>query len=110
MSGNLNEGEVKALHEALDDEFRAFATYHQVIQDFGAVRPFINIRAAEARHITALKRVFARYRIPVPARNPWLEKAPRYSDLAQACRAGVEAEIANAALYERLLASTNRPK
>jgi hypothetical protein len=109
MSNDLSKGEVKALREALDDEFRAFATYDRVIQDFGAVRPFINIRAAEARHIAALKRVFARYQIALPAENPWLEQAPRYADLAQACRAGVEAEIANAALYERLLASTDRP-
>jgi hypothetical protein len=103
----LDENEVRALHEALDDEYRAFATYDQVIHDFGSVRPFINIRAAENRHISALKRVFERYRIPVPD-NPWQGKVNRYPNLATACHAGVEAEIANAALYERLLASTSR--
>jgi hypothetical protein len=82
-------------------------TYDQVIHDFGSVRPFINIRGAENRHINALKRVFELYQIPVPD-NPWLGKVPRYPSLAAACHAGVEAEIANAALYERLLASTSR--
>jgi len=57
VSTVLNENEVRALHEALDDEYRAFATYDQVIHDFGSVRPFINIRAAENRHIDALTSV-----------------------------------------------------
>jgi len=49
----LNEAEITALHEALDDEYQTWATYDQVIKDFGEVRPFINIRNAQARHIEA---------------------------------------------------------
>jgi hypothetical protein len=56
----LNDTEVRALHEALDDEYRAWATYDQVIHDFGPERPFINIREAEARHIEALRSLFQR--------------------------------------------------
>ena len=29
--------EIEALHDALDDEYKAWATYDQVITDFGAV-------------------------------------------------------------------------
>lgn len=104
----LTQGEIRALHEALDDEFQAWTTYGQVIADFGEVRPFTNIRDAEARHIEALRGLFDRYGVPVPA-NPWAGKVPRYASVHEACEAGVAAEIANGALYEKLLSSTQRP-
>ena len=104
----LTETEIRALNEALDDEFRAWATYDQVIADFGEVPPFSNIRAAEARHIEALCMLFAHYGLPVPE-NPWLGKIARYASLQAACEAGVAAEIANGALYVRLLGATTRP-
>jgi hypothetical protein len=50
----LSHPEITALNEALDDEYQAWATYDQVITDFGDVMPFVNIRASEARHIDAL--------------------------------------------------------
>lgn len=103
----LNEIEAAALHEALNDEYHAWATYDQVIQDFGLVRPFSNIRNAEARHIGALLHLFERYGAAPPP-NPWPGKVERYPSLCDACTAAVEAEIANATLYERLLASTER--
>ena len=43
---NLTEIEIHALNEALNDEHHAWATYDQVIADFGEVRPFSNIREA----------------------------------------------------------------
>ncbi len=104
----LSTAEVEALLEALDDEYRAWATYDQVIADFGPERPFINIRDAEARHIQALLPLFERYGIPVP-NNPWRGQIPHYPDLQSACAAGVTAEIENAALYDRLNAATTRP-
>lgn len=103
----LTEAEIEALREALDDEYRAWATYDQVIADFGEVPPFSHIRAAEARHVDALRILFARYDVPVPE-NPWPGRVPRYGSLQEACAAGVAAEIDNAALYERLLAATQR--
>jgi len=57
----LFESEINALQEALDDEFKAWATYDPVIHDFAPIRPFINIRDSEARHIDALLRVFRDY-------------------------------------------------
>ena len=106
MTG-LNDREIAALREALDDEYNAFSTYDQVIADFGEVRPFLNIRGAEARHIDALLGLFGRYNVRPPA-NQWPGKVDRYPSIRDACAAAVEAEIANAALYERLLASTGR--
>jgi hypothetical protein len=44
------------LGDALDDEYKAEATYAAVITRFGPVRPFINIVEAERRHAGALIR------------------------------------------------------
>ena len=104
----LNEQEVQALLAALDDEYKAHTTYEQVILDFGRVRPFTNIVEAEARHIAALLTLFERYSLPVPP-NPWCGKTPRYPSVDAACVTAVQAEIDNAALYDRVLASTRRP-
>jgi hypothetical protein len=104
---DLTMAESRALYEALDDEYRALATYEQVLADFGEVQPFRNIRNAEARHIDALRVLFTRYGLPVP-KNPWPGKVERYASLQAACAAGVTAEIANAEIYERLLQATAR--
>lgn len=104
----LTEAEIHALNEALEDEYLAWATYDQVIADFGEVPPFSNIREAEARHIDALCKLFACYGLPVP-KNPWPGKVARYDSLQAACEAGVAAEIANGEMYERLLGATQRP-
>ena len=104
---DLTDGEIRALNEALDDEYQAWTTYDQVIADFGEVAPFRHIREAEARHIAALHTLFARYGLPIPE-NPWPGRAPRFASLTEACAAGVAAEVANAALYDRLLAATQR--
>lgn len=103
----LSDIEIRLLHEALDDEYRSWATYDQVIADFGEVRPFINIRGAESRHIEALCGLFARYGVPLPA-NPWVGKVERYASLQAACEAGVTGEIANGEMYERLMGQTQR--
>jgi hypothetical protein len=104
----LDDREVAALRKALDDEYHAFSTYDQVVADFGEVRPFVNVRRAEARHIDALLRLFSRYGVPPPA-NRWSGHVKRYQRVCDACEDAVEAEIANAALYDRLMASTTRP-
>jgi hypothetical protein len=105
---SLTDIEIQVLHEALDDEYHAWATYDQVIADFGEAPPFSNIREAEARHIEALCTLFARYGLPVPE-NPWPGKVERYASVQAACEEGVAAEIANGEMYERLLGSSLRP-
>jgi hypothetical protein len=104
----LNSTEIRALREALEDEYLSWATYDQVVRDFGEVRPFVNIREAEARHIAALRRLFQTYGLDIPD-NPWPGKAARYGSLQEACEAGVTAEISNGEMYERLLSATERP-
>ena len=101
VAGDLTESEVDALLMALDDEYKAWSVYDEVIDDFGAVRPFTNIQRAEEKHIAALVTLFDRYGLDVPE-NEWPGNVPTFSSLGEACEAGVQAEIDNAALYDQL--------
>lgn len=105
---DLSESEIEALHLALEDEYKAWSTYDQVIADFGLVRPFTNIRRAEENHITALVTLFQRYGLDVPI-NDWPGKVPTFDTLGQACAASVQAEIDNAALYDQLFSMVDDP-
>ncbi len=100
-AGDLSESEAEALLMALDDEYKAWSVYDQVIADFGAVRPFTSIRKAEEAHIAALVTLFERYDLDVPA-NEWPGNVPTFDTVAEACAGGVQAEIDNAALYDQL--------
>lgn len=104
----LSDSEVNTLQEALDDEFKAWATYDRVIDDFGPIRPFINIRDSEARHIDALLGVFRNYGL-TPPKNAWVGKTPHYESVSAACADAVQAEIDNADLYGRIMRSSERP-
>jgi hypothetical protein len=106
--GDLSESEAEALLLALDDEYRAWSVYDQVIADLGAVRPFSSIQRAEESHIAALTTLLERYGVDVPA-NEWPGNVPTFDSLAEACAAGVQAEIDNAALYDQLLGMVDNP-
>jgi hypothetical protein len=95
----------KVLTEAINDEYKARATYRKVINKFGEIRPFINIVEAEGRHIEALLPLFSKYDISVPEDN-WDSRIATPESILDACRAGVEAEIENAEMYNRLLEVT----
>ncbi|ADE13993.1 conserved hypothetical protein [Nitrosococcus halophilus Nc 4] len=92
----------KALTEAMNDEYKARATYRQVMSRYGDIRPFVNIVEAEERHIQALLPLFHKYGIPVPE-DDWDSKVEVPSSVLEACRKGVQAEIDNAEMYDRLL-------
>ncbi|WP_217650568.1 ferritin-like domain-containing protein [Spirulina major] len=94
-----------ALTEALQDEYKARATYRQILRRFGQVQPFVNILNAEERHIRALDPLFHRYQIPIPA-DPGPGQVTIPDSLAAACAEGVTAELENGAMYDRLLAMT----
>lgn len=92
----------QALIEALEDEYKARATYRLILSKFGAIRPFVNIVESEERHIQALIPLFWKYGFAVPA-DTWPGRVQAPASVQDACQAGVEAEIENAALYGRLL-------
>ena len=93
---------IEALSEALEDEYKARATYQKVIERFGPVRPFVNIVEAEGRHVAAILAQFRRLGANPPA-DTWQERAKTPNSMAQACADAVQAEIENDAMYSRLL-------
>jgi hypothetical protein len=97
-----------ALTMALDDEYRARATYQAVLARFGPVPPFSNIVQAEQRHIDALLPLFARYGI-VPPADRWTGQVAPPPTLLQACEAGVAGEIRNYQMYDQLLTQIAEP-
>jgi len=93
--------------EAINDEYKARATYRLVISKFGEIRPFTNIVEAEGRHIQALLPLFEKYDIPIPD-DDWESRVECPASILEACQAGVQAEIDNAEMYEKLLDSTKQ--
>ncbi len=95
-----------ALLEALtgpEGEYAAYAMYDAVIEKYGDVEPYVTIREAEARHIAALQRQLDRYGIDYPTENPYLGQVEAPESLEAAAKAWADGEIANVALYDRLL-------
>jgi hypothetical protein len=92
-----------ALGSALQDERHAEAFYSAVMAKFGGARPFSNIIEAERQHEAMLIDLYATYGLAVPE-NGYASGAlvsPAAPDtLLDACKIGVEAEIANRDLYD----------
>ena len=104
----LSTEEEDALLMALDDEYKALATYLGVMDQFGEVYPFVSIAQSEESHIAALVRLFDKYGIDVPE-NEWIGNTPEFDSVEQACAAGVVAETENAALYDELFSMVDNP-
>lgn len=102
-STGVSSVDADALLLALDDEYRAEATYSAVIEAFGEVRPFINIIKAERRHTARAKAEMDRLGITYATANPYLGKITAPATLLAACEQGVTAEIENIGLYDQLL-------
>ena len=83
------------MEEAIQDEYRAELIYLQVVDDFGPVLPFSNILYAEGRHSEAIARLYVARGLSVPASRWTPAEIPGFPSVSEACRAGVEAEIAN---------------
>ncbi|MFN2219866.1 MAG: DUF2202 domain-containing protein, partial [Anaerolineae bacterium] len=69
---------------------------------------FTSIQKAEENHIAALVTLFDRYGLDVPV-NEWVGSMPSFDSLAEACEAGVQAEIDNAGLYAQLFDMVDNP-
>jgi hypothetical protein len=100
----LTAAEAADLQDAILEEYGALNLYNAVIAQFGSVVPFSQIALSEQMHVNALVRQATKYGVSIPA-NPGLT-APTFASLEIACQAGVAAEIADAALYDQLMAGT----
>jgi rubrerythrin len=104
----MDEATKDALDEALDDEYKARATYRAVLDRFGEIRPFSNIVESEERHIQALLTIYRRHEIEPPA-DRWAGRVEAPASVEAACRQGVEAERENDGMYARLLEVVRDP-
>lgn len=93
---------VQALRIGLYDELRARTFYGLVVDRFGPIAPFVNIRDSEIRHIQALSGLCQRYGI-VPPVDDWPGRLSIPATPAECCAIGVRGEIANGAMYDRFL-------
>lgn len=95
--------------EALMDEYKARASYRLVLNTFGEIRPFSNIVNAEETHARALELLCGHFGIPLP-KDDWEGKIAPPSSVLEACRAGIQAEHDNIAMYDRFLRQTKVPE
>jgi hypothetical protein len=101
-AGVLTDAAKSALASALDDEYKALATYEAVMAKEGRARPFVMIARAEEQHISSLKALFDKYGMTV-TENPYTGRVTAPDSMTASCQAGVDAEVANAALYRDTL-------
>jgi len=102
-SQTLTPDAVAALGSALQDERHAEAFYAAVMAKFGDARPFSNIIEAERQHEAMLIGLYETYGVAVPENGYTtgaLEAPMAPETLVEACKIGVEAEIANRDLYD----------
>jgi hypothetical protein len=94
------------LTHALDDEYKAKATFAAVIDRFSPVRPFINIVDAERRHNRG-----DQGSIQTIGLGHSTQSLGRQGRAAAdgACETAVRAEVDNIALYDRLLPEIAEP-
>lgn len=89
-----------------EGEYAAAAAYAAVIDKYGKVQPYVNIRAAERRHVAALARQLELYGVEVPA-NPWMNKLPAPASLEQAAQVWATGEVDNVKMYDDLISQTS---
>ena len=94
------------LRIAVYDEFKAYETYTKIIEKFGLVQPFVNIKEAEAVHYAALIKLMEKYGVEVPLNN-WASKIEIPNTLIECCEMGVAGEIDNIAMYNNLLSNAS---
>ena len=93
---------VDRLRWAVEDEYLARGEYEAVMARFGAMRPYDNIMAAEEQHLAWLKAEYQARGLPFPTDGS-ASSVVVPTDLKAAAQAGVDAEIANIAMYSSFL-------
>lgn len=97
------------LEQALLDEYHAQAFYGAVLEQYGVIRPFSNIIRAEERHINALLALYDTFGWQAPA-NPYTPADFEFGSLEEAAQQAIDAEAANAGLYNELFDGLRDPR
>jgi hypothetical protein len=92
------------LRYAIQDEYLARAEYRAIMKKYGEFRPFSNIVGSEESHIAWLKDAHKAAGLGLPSD----EAASRVvvpGTMKEAYQAGVDAELANIAMYDSFISS-----
>jgi rubrerythrin len=108
VSAPFDEPTLLALHEALADERRAIRLYAAIMERFGERRPFANIINAERNHERSVIVLLQQRGHPIPPDVP-VELPAVPDSFRAACQLGVQAEIENIEMYDRLMAAITDP-
>lgn len=92
------------LQYAMEDEQMALAEYQAIMEKFNVTRPYENIARSEETHISYLNELYGKYNLTIPAVDTEAHLMVPTS-LSEAANLGVQAEIANIAMYEQFLKS-----
>lgn len=103
-SAPLTAEEAAGLQLAIAEEYGARALYEGVLQDFPEASLFARIARSEMQHALSLTRLADKYGVSYPAYPGPTDT--EFESIEAACAAGVEAEIADAALYDEVMAYT----
>ncbi|WP_026803437.1 ferritin-like domain-containing protein [Aliarcobacter lanthieri] len=91
------------LQIAVYDEFEAYETYSRIIEKFGNITPFINVKEAEAVHYSVLIQLMQKYNIEVPINDFSTAIINIPNTIIECCELGVAGEINNISMYNNLL-------
>ncbi len=97
------------LNNAIQDEYKAQATYQMILTAYGDNNAFANIAQAEASHIAELTVLFQANGFAVPA-DTAATQVTLPVDMEAAYAAGVTAESNNITMYAAFLSQTNLPQ
>jgi len=100
--GKSNLSLEQMLAYSIQDEYLARAEYELIIEEYGNIRPFTNIVAAEQRHIEWLRELYEKYGYRLPD-DTAADHVVLPEDLKEAFETGVQAEIDNIAMYQSFL-------
>jgi len=110
QSGNtltpLSTEEESGLEEAILEEWGALQTYLSMDEQLGGQTVFAEIAASEQRHLDTLVRQAEKYGVQIP--ELMVIEPVTFASEQDACAMGVAAEIADADLYDEIMADTDR--
>src|SRR5688500_18369764 len=102
----ISQADVRALHQALECEYRSCATYTGMISAIGNVPLLVRIRDVHAVHLGIIETLHGRYGVPLPHRYPRLRVA-RCTDAASACSTAIAAELERVDFYKKLIGTAH---
>ncbi len=95
----------QVLRIAVYNQFETYETYSAIIEKFGFLQPFVELKEVEARNYMLLIPLLEKYEVEVPI-NDWTNKIEIPKSYLEACEISVAKEIENISMYDNLISYT----